>query len=79
MIKPIEYTYDEEGNKVVKKVKINNTIYICEPPGVISLDNHSDLIQKILKLKLSEIPKGLAFSSMDNSIIETIVREFIIY
>ena len=57
MIKPIEYTYDEEGNKVVKKVKINNTIYICEPPGVISLDNHPDLIQKILKLKLSENTK----------------------
>ena len=77
MIKPIEYTYDEEGNKVIKKVKINNTIYICEPPGVISLDNHPDLIQKILKLKLSEIPKGLTFSSMDNSTIETIVREII--
>ena len=79
MIKPIEYTYDEEGNKVVKKVKINNTIYICEPPGVISLDNHPDLIQKILKLKLSEIPKGLTFSSMDHSTIETIVREIIEY
>jgi|GEM_PF-2780042 len=48
MIKPIEYTYDEEGNKVIKKVKINNTIYMCKPPGIISLDNHPDLIQKIL-------------------------------
>jgi len=37
-IKPLEYVYNKEKGKVVKKVEINGVPYECDEPGVLYVD-----------------------------------------